>query len=279
MFERSDHTTASCSRLTRSSLHANQPSLRRSECTTTAVTSSGPSGPGWPSTRTYRKPCVVNRGSNTSPSPRETTSSTWPSGSGSGTMGRSTSRCAVVRSPSESSHSPCDSVSRLPAGPVRASRTHPLTFWPKSTTKAPRSRTGRTAAGRICWTRRTGGAIDRTTATPTSRATARRHDRSSSTVSSMAGSCTAGSSRRWSSRWPPMRSAAVMWEGATCQPGPVAATTCQPCGVRTSNWARRATSSPYWSAARGIPTWPRYQPSASRTASTCRPVRASEVTS
>ena len=36
----------------------------RSVCTTTPVTSSAVSGPGWPSTRTYRKPCVVNRGSN-----------------------------------------------------------------------------------------------------------------------------------------------------------------------------------------------------------------------
>ena len=46
MFARRDHTTASCSRLTRSSLQENQPSRRRSECTTTPVTSSGPSGPG-----------------------------------------------------------------------------------------------------------------------------------------------------------------------------------------------------------------------------------------
>src|ERR1700733_12850216 len=45
MFDRSDHTTASCSRLTRSSLQPNQPSLRRSEWTTTPVMSSGPSGP------------------------------------------------------------------------------------------------------------------------------------------------------------------------------------------------------------------------------------------
>ena len=67
MFDRSDHTTASCSRLIRSSLQLNQPSRRRSECTTTPVTSPVPSGPGWPSTRTYRKPCVVNRGSNTVP--------------------------------------------------------------------------------------------------------------------------------------------------------------------------------------------------------------------
>ena len=201
-FDRRDHTTASCSRLRRSSLHSNQPSLRRSECTTIPVTSSGPSGPGWPSIRTYRKPCVVNRGSNTSPSPAETTSSTWPSGSGSGTMGRSTSRCVVVRSPSPSSHSPCDKVSCRP-GPSRASRTHPLKFCPKSTTKASPPRTGRTATGRIWSTRRTGGATERTTATSTSRATARFHDRSSNAVSSMAGSRTAGSRSRRSSRWPP----------------------------------------------------------------------------
>ena len=278
-FDRRDHTTASWSRLMRSSLQPNQPSLRRSECTTTPLTSPGSSGPGWPSTRTYRKPCVVNRGSNTSPPPAETTSSTCPSGNGSGMMGRSTSRCAVVRSPLSSSHSPCDRVSRRPAGPGSASRTHPLKFCPKSTTKAFPSRTGRTATGRICCTRRTGGATERTTATSTSRGTAIRHDRSSNTVSSMAGSCTAGSSSRRSSRWPPMRSAAVMWEGATRQPGWLAATTCHPCSVCTSNCARSATSSPYWSAARGSPTWPRYHPSASRTASTWRPGRTSDVTS
>ena len=46
MFDRRDHTTASWSRLTRSSLQENQPSRRRSECTTTPVTSWGPNGPG-----------------------------------------------------------------------------------------------------------------------------------------------------------------------------------------------------------------------------------------
>ena len=107
------------------------------------------------------------------------TSSTWPSGSGSGTTGRSTSRCAVVRSPSRSSHSPYDSVIRPPAGPGRASRTHPLKFCPKSTTKARPPRTGRTATGRISSTRRTGGATERTMTTSTSRATAPSHARSS----------------------------------------------------------------------------------------------------
>ena len=123
MFDRIDHTTASCSRLTRSSLQLNQPVRRRSECTTTPVTSSVPSDPGRPSTRTYRKPWVVNRGSNASPPEPAATSLTWPSGSGSGTTGRLTSRCAVVRSPSRSSHSPYDSVTRPPA--ARARQPHP----------------------------------------------------------------------------------------------------------------------------------------------------------
>ena len=68
-------------------------------------------------------------------------------------------------------------------------------------------------------------------------------------------------------------------EGAARQPGWLAAATCQPVPVRTSSWARSARSLPYWSAARGIPTWPRYHPSASSTATTFRPGRTSDVTS
>ena len=74
----------------RSSLQANQPRGRRSVCTTTPVTSSAVERSGWPSIRTYWKPCVVSRGSKTSPStPAETTSSTWPALSGSGRNGMS----------------------------------------------------------------------------------------------------------------------------------------------------------------------------------------------
>src|SRR5262249_46395667 len=76
------------------------------------------SSPGWPSTRTYWKPCVVCRGSKTSPSrPAETTWSTMPAASGWGRNGTAGRRWSVVTSPRESIASPWTSVSSVPSGP------------------------------------------------------------------------------------------------------------------------------------------------------------------
>ena len=104
-------TAASWKRSSRSSLQENQPVRRMSVCTTTPRTSSAVRSSGWPSMRTYWKPCVVRRGSNTSPgTPAETTWSTWPAGSGSGRNGTAGRRWSVVTSPSGPSHSPWVSV-------------------------------------------------------------------------------------------------------------------------------------------------------------------------
>src|SRR4051794_41287381 len=90
-------TAAWWKRSIRSSLQENQPVRRRSVCTTTPRTSSTVSSPGWPSTRTYWKPCVVRRGSKTSPgTPAETTTSTWPARS---TSSRSEEHTSELQSP------------------------------------------------------------------------------------------------------------------------------------------------------------------------------------
>ena len=76
---RNDQSVMSWSVFSRSSLQRNQPVRRRSVCTTTPVTSSGVSGPGWPSMRANWKPWVVWRGSKTSPGvPAATTWSIMP---------------------------------------------------------------------------------------------------------------------------------------------------------------------------------------------------------
>ena len=86
--------------------------------------------------------------------------------------------------------------------------------------------------------------------------------------SSADGSCTAGSTSRRSSRWPPIRSAASTCERAHCHEASVP-TSGSP--AASSTCSRRARSVPYWSAARGIPIWPRNHPSASSTATTFGP--------
>ena len=145
----------------RSSLQLNQPVRVMSVWTATPVTSPVSSASGWPSTRTYRKPCVVWRGSNTSPGrPADTTRSTWPAGSGSGMNGRFTSRWSVVTSPEASTASPCVRVRAVPAGPRFASRTQPLMFWPRSNTCPPATR--RTDNAISSSTARTGGAAEAT---------------------------------------------------------------------------------------------------------------------
>ncbi len=156
------HTAASCRALSRSSSQPNHPVSARSVCTTTAVTSVAPSGPGCPSTCTYRKPWVVCRGSNTSPGrPAETTSSTWPAGRSRPVAKSNARRWSVVTRPSTSTCSPCVRVSVVPAGPRSVSRTQPLTFWPKSTTTPPPATRVR-AVGVSSSIRRTGGAIEST---------------------------------------------------------------------------------------------------------------------
>ena len=203
----------------RSSLHRNHPVRRRSVCTTTPVTSSGVSRCGCPSICTYWKPCVVCRGSNVSPSrPAEITVSvcathTW-----------SLATLRSVTSPSASRTSPCTSVSSVPDGPEVASRTQPLTFWPRSTT----CRVGSQPPHRRqhVLDRASGGAGEYES----------RGARSCSTT--VTGPQSAGSTR-WSSRCPSMRSAAQMGPSADRQPASLVTTTSP-----ASSWPRNATRSP-----------------------------------
>jgi hypothetical protein len=69
--------------------------------------------------------------------PADTTSSTIPAGNGAGRNANAGRRWSVVTEPAASRCSPWVSTSRVPAGPRRPSRTHPLTFRPRSTTCRP----------------------------------------------------------------------------------------------------------------------------------------------
>ena len=218
--------------------------------------------------RTYRKPCVVNRGSNTSPSrPAETTASTWPALSGSGRNGIAGRRCSIVTSPSGPSASPWVSRISVPAGRGRSSRTRPLMFWPRSTRCTP-GRSSVTATGRTSSTGRTGGAGEQTSASYPRSLTAT----GCQCAASYLVVDQSGSSSRRSSRWPSIRSAARMCESDQRQVASVPRTVAVPSSCSRCSWARNAVWSPHWSAARRMPTCPRYQPSASSAAEHVRPL-------
>ena len=158
-------------------------------------------------------------------------------------------------------------VSVVPSGPRSDSRTHPLMFWPRSTTErrpAPRSRRPAAVPRRGARAARPGATI----ATSTSRATTARP----------AGSrrmpvWTAGSTSRRSSRWPPMRSAAGRARDrcASARPSPRRRPPVRGPQPRAAGAGRCRCRTGRRHA--GSPTCPRNQPSASSTATTFGPGR------
>ena len=134
---------------------------RRSVCTAIPRTSSGAQVAGVPLDADVLEAVVVRRGSKTSlGTPADTTTSTWPAGSGSGMNGRNGWRFATVTSPSGPSHSPWVSLRVVPAGPDRVR--HPAV---DVLTQVDQVRAGPdrvTETGASSSTRRTGGAEEST---------------------------------------------------------------------------------------------------------------------
>ena len=239
-------TAAAWNRFTRSSLHANHPVRRMSMCTTTPVTASGERSAGWPSMRTYWNPWVVCRGSKPPVGPSATTVSTCPAVSGCGRNGSAGRRCSTVTSPFSSSHSPWVSVSSVPAGPRPRPRprlrprlrprpdrrTHPLMFWPRSTTWRS-ALTLVTDTGRSSSTRRTGGAGDQT-----------RRSKPWPAGPGWTGRQSPPPARRRSVRCPSIRSAASTCDGRLCHDGPVPVTAVVPSRKTMRSWPRKAVRDP-----------------------------------
>ena len=170
----------------------------------------------------------------------------------------------MVRSPSASRCSPWRRVSVVPAGPRSVSRTQPLMFCPRSTTTAPSRRAGSPTTARSPRPGVPAGRSARTTATSTVADDGAAPSRASSYAGVVHGRVDAAGGPR---AGPPIRSAASDVRGRR-PPGAVRArrrsSTPRRRGPRAA--AAAATSVPNWSAARGSPTWPRNQPSASSTA-------------
>ena len=203
------HTAASCSRLIRSSLHANQPVRRRSVCTTTPVTSSAVERAG-----VALDPHVLEavRGAPRLEDvarrrPAETTESTWPALQ---RLGQERHVRAQVLGGHVAVRAERLAVRqrdrRCRPGPRSVSRTQPLMFWPRSTTCTPASQPrDRHRAQLLDRPHRRGGRADQGVVPALARRTTRR--------AVEPGSSQPRSSRR-SSRWPSIRSAAVMCDVA-----------------------------------------------------------------
>ena len=264
------HTAASCSRLRRSSLQANQPRAARSVWTTTPVTSSAPSGPGWPSTRTYgsRGWCGGAR-RRRRPGPAETTRSTWPAVSGSGRNGIAGRRCSM-RDVAVGAERLAVGERELGAGGAEVAQADPAVD--------VLAEVDDVHAGPRLGDRDRAELLDRAHRRRPARRRARRtrgrSPRPGATRARRTPRCVQpGSSRRRSSHWPSMRSAATMWPS---RPAPRRRrcrrrSRCRPRARRAAGRGTRS-GSPHWSAARRMPTWPRYHPSASRAPSTLPPL-------
>ena len=199
------------------------------------------------------------------------TVSTCPAVSGCGRNGSAGRRCSTVTSPFSSSHSPWVSVTSVPAGPRPRPRpdrrTHPLMFWPRSTTWRS-ALTLVTDTGRSSSTRRTGGAGDQT-----------RRSKPMVGRSGWTGRQSPPPARRRSVRCPSIRSAASTCDGRLCHDGPVPVTAVVPSRKTMRSWPRNAVRDPHWSKDRSAPTWPRHQPSLSSTVIDVIPDESRPVTS
>ena len=128
-------------------------------CTTTPVTSSSVSGPGWPSTRTYWKPCVVCRGSNGVPEPSDTT--TVDSARAEGLcVAKSIGSEVVLRDVTGRVERFAVGERELGAARAGIGDAHPAVDVLAEIDHVATGRNSRTVRGRTVSTRRTGGAGD-----------------------------------------------------------------------------------------------------------------------
>ena len=274
--------TTSCNCSSRGSLHSNWPVRGRSSWTSTPRAPERSSPSGTPSTWTYRKPCVVCRGSNTSPGrPAETTSSTWPAGSGCPVAKSNALRCSVSTRPCSSTTSPWVRVSRVPAGPRSGSRSQPVSSSPRSRTTVP-GRGRLVPIGAISRLRRVTGPL-----VATSRSRFAITGSAASASSSSSTGChpsppprnQSGSDSRRSSVWPSIRSAVTIWLGRLSHDPSVATIVRSDPGSPVTSDSSRPLRSPQPSARRWKPCRPRNQPSESSTAIVFEPGRRRAVTS